>query len=214
MTHAVDEFRNRLQACPVIAILRGIRPEEASAVGRVLFAEGIRLVEVPLNSPLPLRSIEALANDADDQALIGAGTVLESEDVSQVAAAGARFIVSPNADASVIAATRHAGLVSLPGFQTPTEAFAAIKAGAHMLKVFPGEAATPAILRALFAVIPKSAPLVLVGGVGAHNIEQWADLPLAGFGVGGSLYKPGDGPAVVASRARALVAALRACGRM
>jgi len=179
-------------------------------------AEALR--EVAADLPLALVADDVLAesyrHDAGDQALIGAGTVVESEDVSKVAAAGARFVVSPNTEVSVIAATKRAGLVSLPGVQTPTEAFAAIKAGADMLKYFPGEAATPAILRALFAVIPKSAPLVLVGGVSAHSIEQWADPPLAGFGVGGSLYKSGDAPAVVASRARALVAALRACGRM
>lgn len=132
--------------------------------------------------------------------------------MDKVGEAGGRFIVSSNADASVAAAAKRARLVCLPGFQTPSKAFSAIKAGADMLKLFPGEAASPAIARAVAAVILKSVPTVLVGAVGAHNIEQWADLPIAGFGIGSSHCKAGDAPADVAAKARAPIAALSACG--
>jgi 2-dehydro-3-deoxyphosphogalactonate aldolase len=131
-----------------------------------------------------------------------------------VAAAGGRLIVSPNADPAVIAATKRLGLVSSPGFQTPTEAFAAIDAGADVLKFFPGEAATPAILRALSAVIPTSIPMLLVGGVAADTIDRWTGAPIAGFGIGSSLYRPGDTAETVGAKAKAFAAALRVAGRL
>lgn len=211
---ALAEFREALAAFPVVAILRGVRPEEAVAVAEALVAEGIRIVEVPLNSPDPLRSIAALAQAFAGRAVIGAGTVLRAADVERVAAAGGRLIVAPNTDVDVIATTKRLGLVSSPGFQTPTEAFAALGAGADVLKFFPGEAATPAIIRALSAVIPKTVPMLIVGGVAADTIERWTDTAVAGFGIGSSLYKPGDTAAVVGAKAKAFAAALRAAGRL
>lgn len=211
---ALTEFREALAAFPVVAILRGVRPEEVVAVTEALVAEGVRIVEVPLNSPDPLRSIAALADTFAGRALIGAGTVLTAADVERVAQAGGRLVVSPNTDTAVIAATKRLGLVSSPGFQTPSEAFAALGAGADVLKYFPGEAATPAIIRALSAVIPKTVPMLIVGGVAADTIDRWTETPIAGFGIGSSLYKPGDTAAIVGAKAKAFAAALRAAGRL
>jgi 2-dehydro-3-deoxyphosphogalactonate aldolase len=211
---ALAEFREAFAACPIVAILRGVRPDEAVAVTEALVAEGIRIIEVPLNSPEPLHSIEQLAKSFAGRAVIGAGTVLRTEDVAAVAAAGGQLIVSPNTDTAVIAESKARGLVSSPGFQTPTEAFTAIAAGADVLKYFPGEAATPAIVKALSAVVPKFVPMLIVGGVAADCIDRWTGSPVAGFGIGGSLYKAGDTPAIVAGKARAFVAALRAAGRL
>ncbi len=208
------EFTEALASFPVVAILRGVRPDEVVAVTEALYAEGLRIVEVPLNSPDPLASIAALARAFAGRAVIGAGTVLTAADVERVAEAGGRLVVSPNTDAAVIAATRRLGLVSSPGFQTPSEAFAAIAAGADVLKFFPGEAATPAIVRALSAVIPKSVPMLLVGGVAADTIDRWNDTSIAGFGIGSSLYKPGDTAVTVGAKARAFATALRAAGRL
>ena len=208
------EFDQALAAFPVVAILRGVRPDEAVAVTEALFAEGVRIVEVPLNSPDPLASIAALARTFAGRAVIGAGTVLTPADVERVAQAGGRLIVSPNTNPAVVAATKRLGLVSSPGFQTPTEAFAAIAAGADVLKFFPGEAATPAIVRALSAVIPKTVPMLLVGGVATDTIERWRDTAVAGFGIGSSLYKPGDTAATVGAKAKAFAAALRLAGRL
>jgi len=201
---ALAEFQEAFAGCPIVAILRGVRPDEAVAVTEALVAEGIRIIEVPLNSPEPLSSIERLAKSF----------VLRTEEVAAVAASGGQLIVSPNTDTAVIAASKAKGLVSSPGFQTPTEAFAAIAAGADVLKYFPGEAATPTIIKALSAVIPKSVPMLIVGGVAADSIGRWTSSPVAGFGIGGSLYKVGDTPAAVAGKARAFVAALRAAGRL
>jgi 2-dehydro-3-deoxyphosphogalactonate aldolase len=209
---APTEFLEALAAFPVVAILRGVRPQEVVAVTEALVAEGVRIVEVPLNSPEPLRSIEALATTFAGRAIIGAGTVLTTDDVEKVAAAGGRLIVSPNTNVDVVAATKRAGLVSAPGFLTPSEAFAAIAAGADVLKLFPGEAVTPAIVRALSAVIPATHPMLLVGGVAADTIDRWKGSPIAGFGIGSSLYKPGDDPATVGAKARAFATALRAAG--
>ena len=211
---ALAEFQEAFAGCPIVAILRGVRPDEAVAVTEALVAEGIRIIEVPLNSPEPLSSIERLAKSFAGRAVIGAGTVLRTEEVAAVAASGGQLIVSPNTDTAVIAASKAKGLVSSPGFQTPTEAFAAIAAGADVLKYFPGEAATPTIIKALSAVIPKSVPMLIVGGVAADSIGRWTSSPVAGFGIGGSLYKVGDTPVIVAGKARAFVAALRAAGRL
>ncbi len=211
---ALVEFQAAFSSCPIVAILRGIRPDEAVAVTEALVAEGIGIIEVPLNSPEPLVSIEKLARTFAGRAVIGAGTVLRKEQVEAVAAAGGRLIVSPNVDTAVIAESKARGLVSSPGFQTPTEAFAAIGAGADVLKYFPGEAATPSIIKALSAVVPKSVPMLIVGGVAADGIARWTGTPVAGFGIGGSIYKAGDSPAVVAAKARAFVEALSAAGRI
>lgn len=211
---ALVEFQAAFSSCPIVAILRGIRPDEAVEVTEALVAEGIGVIEVPLNSPEPLVSIEKLSKAFAGRAVIGAGTVLRKDEVLAVAAAGGRLIVSPNVDTAVIAESKARGLVSSPGFQTPTEAFAAIGAGADVLKYFPGEAATPAIIKALSAVIPKSVPMLIVGGVAADGIGRWTGTPVAGFGIGGSIYKAGDSPAIVAGKARAFVEALSAAGRI
>ena len=197
-----------LSAAPLVAILRGVQPDEAGRLGGVLVNAGIRIIEVPLNSPDPFRSIAALANAVRTQALVGAGTVLTAEDVDRVAAAGGRLVVSPNTDARVIRRSKHLGLASLPGFFTPTEAFAALEAGADALKLFPAEMASPATVRALRAVLPKGARLLVVGGVSPQSIAPFLIAGVDGFGVGSELYKPGRGVDDVARRAAALVAAV------
>ncbi len=201
-------FRGYFGTCPLIAILRGVEPEEAEAIGEALFAAGIRIIEVPLNSPRPLESIARLAGRFDGRALIGAGTVLRAEDVAAVAEAGGRIIVSPGFDAAVVEATVQAGLVSAPGFFTPNEAFAALAAAAHLLKLFPAEAAPPAVVKALRAVLPASVPLAVVGGITPERIGPYRAAGADGFGLGGALYRPGQDAEAVATRARAFVAAL------
>ena len=204
----LDSFRRFFAACPLIAIIRGVEPDEAEAIGAALFEAGIRIIEVPLNSPRPLDSIGRLAERFGDVALIGAGTVLKPEQVSEVAEAGGRIIVSPSTDAQVIAATVRAGLVSAPGYFTPSEAFAALAAGAHLLKLFPAEAAPPAVVKAQRAVLPASVPLVAVGGITPDKVAAYRAAGADGFGLGGGLYRPGQSAEEVAAQARAFVAAL------
>ena len=201
-------FTEHLAACPLVAIVRGIRPEDADAVGAALVEAGIRIIEVPLNSPQPLDSIARLVARFGDQATIGAGTVLDPEDVARVAGAGGRIIVSPGADTEVIAAASAAGLVSAPGYFTPTEAFAALRAGAHVLKLFPAEAASPAVLKAQRAVLPKSVPILMVGGIAPETMRGYLDAGADGFGLGSGLYSPGRSAAEVGERAKAYVRAL------
>ncbi|MCW3846510.1 2-dehydro-3-deoxy-6-phosphogalactonate aldolase [Sphingomonas sp. LB-2] len=201
-------LRAHLDRCPLIAILRGVRPDEVEGVVDALIAAGIAIIEVPLNSPDPLASIERAARRFGSEALIGAGTVLSVQDVRSVREAGGRIIVSPNADVEVIAASVDAGLVSAPGYFTPSEGFAALKAGAHALKLFPAEAATPAVVKAQRAVLPKRVPLLVVGGVTASTMQPWLDAGANGFGLGSGLYKPGMTAAEVAANARAYIEAL------
>ena len=191
----------------IVAILRGITPPEAVSVAAALMDAGVTTIEVPLNSPDPLDSIRAMQDRFGDQAKIGAGTVLTVQQVGDVAATGAGLIVSPNCDPAVIAATKQAGLDSFPGVMTPTEAFAALAAGADALKLFPGELVGPVGLKAMGAVIPKTVPLYAVGGVSARNMGEWLAAGATGFGIGSSIYKPGDSAETVAEKARALVAA-------
>jgi len=198
----------RLRECPLVAILRGVTPDEVEAVGEAIYAAGIRIIEVPLNSPDPLESIRRLAASMSDRALVGAGTVLDPADVARVAEAGGRLIVSPNSHAPVIAATVTAGLASSPGFFTPSEAFDALRAGAHMLKLFPAEAASPGVLRAHRAVLPSDVPLLAVGGISPDNMQPWLDAGADGFGLGSGLYKPGQSADETGARARAYVAGL------
>jgi 2-dehydro-3-deoxyphosphogalactonate aldolase len=205
---SLPAFRGFFETCPLIAILRGVEPEEADAIGEALFEAGIRIIEVPLNSPRPLDSIARLARRLGEQALIGAGTVLRAADVAEVVQAGGQIIVSPGFDAAVVEATVSAGLVSAPGFFTPSEAFAALSVGAHVLKLFPAEAAPPAVVKAQRAVLPSAVPLVVVGGITPEKMAPYRAAGADGFGLGGALYRPGQSADEVAAQARAFVAAL------
>ncbi|MFD1612199.1 2-dehydro-3-deoxy-6-phosphogalactonate aldolase [Sphingomonas tabacisoli] len=205
---ALADFTRYLAACPLIGIIRGVRPEEAEAIGEAIIGAGIRIVEVPLNSPDPLHSIERLAKRFGSDALIGAGTVLDPEDVKRVERAGGRIIVSPSTDAAVIKQSWDCGLVAAPGFFTPSEAFTALHAGAHALKLFPAEAASPAVLKAIKAVLPSEIPLIVVGGVKPDTMKPWLEAGANGFGLGGGLYKPGQSATETAAKARAYVEGL------
>ncbi len=209
MNTAADRFDHWFARMPIVAILRGLRPEEAVAVGEALVANGITILEVPLNSPEPMTSIRRLAAGLKDRAIVGAGTVLDPARVDEVAEAGGEIVVSPNTDAAVIRRTRERGLVSLPGSFTPSECFAALAAGAHAIKLFPGELVTPQSARGLAAVLPPRTRILVVGGVGADTLGAWRDGPVQGFGIGSSLFKPGVTPEEVGRRARALTQAVR-----
>ena len=195
-----------LAACPLIAILRGLRPEEARPVGAALVDSGWRLIEVPLNSPEPLASIATLAQ-AFPQALVGAGTVLQPEQVQQVHAAGGRLVVAPNFNAAVVREAVRLGMACLPGVMTATEAFAALAAGATGLKLFPSEMIPPAAVKALRAVLPADALVLPVGGITTSNMAAYRAAGADGFGIGSALYQPGLDSAAVGQRARDFVAA-------
>lgn len=201
-----------LRACPLVAILRGITPGEIDATADALLDAGIRLIEVPLNSPDPFRSIERLARRIGTDAIVGAGTVLTTDDVVSVRAAGGELVVAPNSDVAVITTGVALGMTMLPGYLTPTEAFQALHAGAHGLKLFPAEAASPAVLRAQRAVLPADVPVFVVGGINADNLAAWHAAGATGFGIGSSLYTPGIDTATLAGKARKLVASARILG--
>jgi 2-dehydro-3-deoxyphosphogalactonate aldolase len=194
-----------LARCPLIPILRGVRPDEVEAIAAALEAAGIPIVEVPLNSPEPLESIARLARSFGDRMLVGAGTVMTREQVAEIAAVGGRLIVTPHADAAVTCAAKQHGLLAIPGFFTPAEAFAMLAAGADALKLFPAEAASPAMLRALRAVFPPGTMVLPVGGIDAASMADWRGAGAAGFGIGSAIYRAGDGAATVAARARTLL---------
>ncbi|HEX8670168.1 MAG TPA: 2-dehydro-3-deoxy-6-phosphogalactonate aldolase [Allosphingosinicella sp.] len=204
-----EELKRRIAECPLVAIIRGVTPDEAEEIGAALYEAGMRIIEVPLNSPDPIASIERLARSLGDRALVGAGTVLEAMQVEQVADAGGQVIVSPNTHPPVIEAAAHAGLVSLPGYFTPSEAFDALRAGATGLKLFPAEGATPAVLKGQRAVLPKDVPVLVVGGINPDNMQPWLDAGADGFGLGGGLYKPGQSVEETAAKARAYVEGVR-----
>jgi 2-dehydro-3-deoxyphosphogalactonate aldolase len=206
---AVADFKRYFAERPLVAIIRGITPTDAEATARAIFEAGIRIIEVPLNSPQPFESIRIIADALADQALIGAGTVLTTADVKRVHEAGGRLIVAPNTNADVIRATVAAGMVSSPGYFTPSEAFTAIEAGAHALKLFPAEAASPAVVKAQKAVLPKDIPLIVVGGVNADNIGRWLDCGADGFGLGSGLYKPGQSAEDTRQKAETFAAAVQ-----
>ncbi|MFL9813547.1 2-dehydro-3-deoxy-6-phosphogalactonate aldolase [Stutzerimonas sp. VN223-3] len=200
----LDPFMAQL---PLVAILRGITPESILSVGRALYGSGFRLIEIPMNSPQALVSIEMLAADLGADCLVGAGTVLDVAQVQAVAAAGGRLIVSPNMNPDVIRATRAAGLISAPGVATPSEGFAALEAGAQVLKLFPAEQCGPAVVKAWRAVFPQDCPLLPVGGITPENMAAFVDAGAAGFGLGSALYRPGQNSADVTRNATAFVAA-------
>jgi 2-dehydro-3-deoxyphosphogalactonate aldolase len=196
-------------APPVVAILRGVTPDEVVAIGEALVAAGILLIEVPLNSPDPFESVGRLAKALGDRALCGAGTVLTAADVDRVAAAGGQLIVTPNTDPAVIARAVALGLEPMPGFATPSEAFAAYAAGARRLKLFPATGFGPSYFKAIREVLPVDARVWAVGGTSAENLADWLTVGAEGIGVGGALYRKGDGAEIVGGRGAALVAAWR-----
>jgi 2-dehydro-3-deoxyphosphogalactonate aldolase len=206
---AVDDFRSYLAECPLVAIIRGVTPADAEAIAGAICDAGMRIIEVPLNSPEPFESIRIIAEKFGNRVLVGAGTVLDPADVIRVAQAGGRLVVSPNTNTAVIGATVAAGLVSSPGYFTPSEAFEAIRAGAHAIKLFPAEAASPAVVKSQKAVLPREVPLIVVGGVTPESIPGWMAAAADGFGLGGGLYKPGQDSETTLEKARAYVAAVK-----
>lgn len=199
-----------LRRCPLVAILRGIKPEEAESICAVLEKAGIVIVEVPLNSPNALASIAILSRVFGDRMLIGAGTLTDPGQVAEVAAAGGRLIITPHADAAIVRAAKIANLFAVPGFFNPTEAFALLQAGADAIKLFPSEVLGIPMLKALHAVLPRNTIVVPVGGIDAEKIGPWMVAGALGVGVGSSLYKPGDAAAVVEAKAKLLMDAVRA----
>ncbi len=197
----------RLLAHPLVAILRGVRPDEVLAVAEVLVEAGWRSIEVPLNSPEPFASIERLATRFGGEIVLGAGTVLRAEDVARCADAGARLVLAPNRDAAVIARARAAGLVAMPGVATPSEAFEALAAGAQALKLFPADVLGPASFKGWKAVLPTGVPMFAVGGIDAGNLPAFRDAGAAGAGLGSSLYAPGRALDDLRRRALAIAAA-------
>ena len=195
---------------PIIAILRGINPAEAVGIAGVILAAGIDKIEVPLNSPSPFDSIDAIVKVYGDQALIGAGTVLTTAQVKQVRSAGGQLVVSPNCDPAVIAATIAEGMQSWPGVFTPSEALAALQAGATGLKLFPGDMAGPKGLKAMRAILPFGTQVYAVGGAAPNNFSKWIEASADGFGLGSAIYKPGDTSETVAAKAQAIVTAFDA----
>ena len=192
---------------PLIAILRGLEPDRAADVAHALVDAGISLIEVPLNSPDPLSSIEAIIAAVGDAALVGAGTVLDTGAVRSLAGIGARLVVAPNCNAAVIEAAVASGMIALPGVLTPTEMFAAIAAGAHGLKLFPAELVPPAAVKAVRAVLPPGLPLFMVGGINADTMAAYRAAGATGFGLGSSLFRPGKPLADIAADAQGIVAA-------
>ena len=207
--------RNRIAAalaeCPIVAILRGVKPDEVVAIGEALYEEGVRVIEVPLNSPEPFESIARLAKAFAGRAVIGAGTVLDETSVEKVHNAGGQIVVSPDTNPAVIGKSIALGLEPLPGVFTATEAFAAIRAGAVTLKLFPGDTGGQAHLKALKAVLPTHVSVLAVGGVDASNYGTWVAAGAAGAGCGSTLYRPGDQSEQVAAKARVLVTAAAEC---
>ncbi len=201
----MEQWQDALKNLPLVAILRGLRPDEALAVGEMLVQAGFRIVEVPLNSPDPFDSIKLLVQALGSRAIVGAGTVLTVADVETLHAVGGQICISPNANPDVIRRAKTLGLISFPAFFTPTEAFSAIEAGADAIKLFPAELAGTIGLKAMKAVLPKNLPVFPVGGVTPENMKDFLDAGAAGFGIGSAVFKPGDTPEIVFRKARAFV---------
>lgn len=203
------DFAGACRRLPLVAILRGVKPDDVVAIGRALVREGFSLIEVPLNSPEPLRSIALLREALGSEALIGAGTVLTAKAVEDVRAAGGRLILAPNCDVRVIERASERGLACMPGVATVTEAFTALEAGADSLKLFPASSLGASTIGAWRAVLPPGVPIFGVGGIDEDNFGEFLGQGATGFGLGSSLYKPGDPAEVVAARARRTVDAWR-----
>jgi len=198
---------------PLVAILRGLEPAHAARVGEILFSAGFLLLEVPLNRPGALDAIAVLKSIAPAGALIGGGTILTVKDVNDVAAAGGMLAVSPNCDPEVIHHAVNCGMISLPGFATPTEAFQAMRSGAHGLKLFPAETFAPAYVKALRSVIPAEVPIYPVGGIRPESMAPYVSAGASGFGIGSQLYRPGVDDETLRAGAKAFIAAWRAIRR-
>ena len=210
----VSRFAAANACLPLVAILRGITPDEAEAIGRGLYDAGFRLIEVPLNSPDPYTSIATIRRALPNDALVGAGTVLTVEQVTQLKECGGELTVMPHADLAVIRAAKTLGMLCVPGVATPTEAFAALAAGADALKLFPAELITPQILKAIRVVLPKGTRLFPVGGITPDAMRPYLDAGAGGFGLGSALYSPGMTTKQVAARARDFVAAWKVQGAL
>ena len=211
MTNPIHaRFETALQHLPLVAILRGLTPTEAEPVAHTLYQAGFRLIEVPLNSPDPFTSIARIRQCLPDDALVGAGTVLEASDVSRLQDIGGELVVMPHADTSVISAAKALGLICMPGIVTPTEAFAALKAGADALKLFPAELVTPAIMKAMRPILPKGTRLFPVGGITPDTMAPFLATGASGFGLGSALYSPGVSLAQLSRQAQCFVAAWKA----
>jgi 2-dehydro-3-deoxyphosphogalactonate aldolase len=203
------DFRQTLSEFPLIAILRGLTPEDAVPVGEALVGAGFRIIEVPLNSPQPFVSIERLAKALPAGVMVGAGTVLDPDDVERVRDAGGRLIVMPHSDPALIGRARELGLSCTPGVATPTEGFAALRAGADAIKLFPAEALPPIVVRAWRAVFPKDALFLPVGGIKPDNMKPFVEAGANGFGLGSALFTPGQSTAEVGRNARRFAEAWR-----
>ncbi len=209
----MKDFSEAMAELPLVAILRGLSPHEAEDVGDALVEAGFRLIEVPLNSPDPLRSIEILARRFGDDALIGAGTVMSPQEARATLAAGGRLVVTPHVDPEVIGAAKASGAWCVPGIATPSEAFAALRSRADALKLFPAEVLPPSFVKAVKAVIPADVPLLPVGGINPQTMSDYVAAGAAGFGIGSALYAPGVTADEIGRRARAFVVAWHAIGR-
>lgn len=206
MTPLLAKFNAHMDALPLVAILRGLKPEEALEVGQVIVNAGFHILEVPLNSPDPLRSIQILA-EAFPNALVGAGTVTTAQQVRDIKAAGGQIIISPHLDDNVVCEAVNLGLISMPGVATPTEAFRAIALGAHGLKLFPAEMISPSVVKSMRAVLPSHVRLIPVGGIGEHNMANYRQCGASGFGIGSALYAPGKTVQAIGESATAFVRA-------
>ncbi len=204
MTPLLAKFNAHMDALPLVAILRGLKPEEALEVGQAVVNAGFQILEVPLNSPDPLRSIQILA-EAFPNALVGAGTVTTAQQVRDIKAAGGQIIISPHLDDNVVCEAVNLGLISMPGVATPTEAFRAIALGAHGLKLFPAEMISPSVVKSMRAVLPGHVRLIPVGGIGAHNMADYRQCGASGFGIGSALYAPGKTVQAIGESAAAFV---------
>lgn len=209
MIPLLSKFNAHMDQLPLVAILRGLKPEEALDMGHAIVNSGFHILEVPLNSPDPLRSIQILA-EAFPNALIGAGTVTTAQQVRDIKSVGGQLIISPHLDDNVVCEAVNLGLISLPGVATPSEAFKAIALGAHGLKLFPAEMISPAVVKSMRAVLPSHVRLVPVGGIGTHNMADYRKSGASGFGIGSALYAPGKSAQTVGESAAAFVKAWQA----